>query len=1735
VIASDRNRATAKRRRSRGGLLYTPAGAEPVPLLLGYEIDDVVHVERERSLARGRRVADGARVLIIATPEPASRAALARIDREHELLHLLADAPRNRPLALLEAPRARALVVRDPGAAPLLRPPSAPLHGDPPPLAEALALALQILPPLALLHRHGLVHGALTPAAIFTSPNGQVTLLGSVGAARPRGADDPPVSELIYCAPEATGRLDRSVDHRGDLYALGVLYFELFTGRRPFLADDPSRLLHDIIARPPPAPRALCPSLPAALDLLIQRLLAKAPEDRYQSVSALAADLAQIAAKPADPAQGHLHLGAADAPPDLVLPTRLYGQDENVDAALAAHGRCRGGGRELHIFYGPPGGGKSALLRWITRARRGAGARLELHLRPGDAPPLGPLIAAIRRRLAEIIEAHGPDPTPWRRDLQAALGERSGLLAELLPELRVLLGPQPQPPELPPAEDAERLRGALEALLRALLRGDDPLVLVLDDLHHLDVDTAAQLARHLSDPGIRSLLVLAAAEGPLTGAALRLRAELVAGGLLLHEHTIRPLAQDDCAALLRDLGLTPLRPLAEHLHASSSGRPHLLHLQLLGLHQRGLITRQGGAWSCAWRGDPSTPTDLDDALTARLSPLSPALLDRLLAVAYLGERAPLALIARLLNLTPRQTAESLAEACARGLIALVDDAPELTYSFIDEPLRRRLLDRPDPRRPERHRRLAELLSDARAADDDRLYQLLAHLLASDPAAAERLRIADLSLRAGRSALRLGAVFAAERALTRGLASLPADAWQGHHQLTLGLHLAAAEAAHRRGDRGAAAALFDSALARAPSELARAELLATRLDHELAQRDPDAALAVGRRALAHLGLRLPERGTKTALALALARLRWRRRGAEPSAFLARSESLEPREHLLQRVLLALVLPAASLDPRLAGLILLALADHSLSRGVTEISPIGVLGLGLVRGALDDDPAAVHAAAEAATALHQRLPSAWIEPKLEHLIAAYVLPWSNPLSDAVARLERALERASLGGHALDAGHIAAQLAPLALLAGDPLPRVAERTSELSALLERLGDDDAAAVARAAEHLARALRGHPLGLAGEGDPPSLLHGLLDDTTEDEAVDAAARRPYGLAAALLPLYKAIVLYHTGLHEEVIHQLARPLPLVHQLQPYTLDRHFFAALSLAALAAAAPPAERRRHRRALDEHADRLHAAARRAPDNFRARALIIDALRADLDDHRAKILPALNMALEAAKASGDHHRLAIAAEQAARIARHDGLSFLAEHYRELASGAYESLGAGLLAARFHERPRVVTTTDTMPSETSQFIAVAGGVAKSLDIGAVIKATRAIAGEIVLDRLLRALMRILMENAGARRAALLLDGERGLTLEAEARVDPERIEVLLQRPLDDDAPLPRAIISFVARARAPLVLDDAAARGAFTKDPYVERHQLRSVLCLPIIHHGRLTGVLYLENELAPAVFTADRGELLNQLAAQVAISVENARLYRTLAAARDQAITSDQAKTRFLMNMSHELRTPLNAILGYAELIDEELAAGSADTFMEDMASIRAAAHRLGRTLTSILELSRIEAGTLNLDDTLVELSGLIREVADELAPAFAERGNTLHLALDPELPLLRGDPQRLRYCVLALLDNASRFSERARVDLTLRRVDDGGGARLDLTVRDRGIGIAPEHMGRLFQAFSQADDSTTRTYEGSGVSLAVVQTIAQRMGGQIAVESALGGGATFTLSLPLAPAQPQPAVAL
>jgi signal transduction histidine kinase/CheY-like chemotaxis protein len=299
-------------------------------------------------------------------------------------------------------------------------------------------------------------------------------------------------------------------------------------------------------------------------------------------------------------------------------------------------------------------------------------------------------------------------------------------------------------------------------------------------------------------------------------------------------------------------------------------------------------------------------------------------------------------------------------------------------------------------------------------------------------------------------------------------------------------------------------------------------------------------------------------------------------------------------------------------------------------------------------------------------------------------------------------------------------------------------------------------------------------------------------------------------------------------------------------------------------------------------------------------------------------------------------------------------------------------------------------------------------------------------------------------------------------------------------------------------------------------------RQGYRAIIAVPLVREGHAIGALSV-NRKVPGEFPPEVIELLRTFATQSALAIQNAQLFRELEAKSRELEVASRHKSEFLANMSHELRTPLNAIIGYSEMLQEEARDQNADGFVPDLQRIHAAGKHLLELINAVLDLSKIEAGKMELYLEAFEVGPLVRDVAAVLEPLAQKNANRLEIRCAPDVGAMRADLTKLRQALFNLLSNACKFTERGVVSVTVVREPAADGDTLVFAVSDTGIGMTPTQMARLFEEFGQADASTTRRYGGTGLGLALSRRLCRMMGGDITVASEAGRGSTFTIRLP------------
>lgn len=1743
-----------------------------------YELTATLAGDAHFVLHRGRRTRTGAAVLIklprVLPPRSADAAALRR---ECALALELPGAAILLP-RIVELESGSALVMEDPGGMPLSA-----LHGaGPAGAATALAVGEQLAEALDALHRRGLVHRGLRPEAVLFDPAAAAAWLIDLGDACAASACAAPGAgpvldrtRLLYAAPEQSGRVDHGVDARSDLYALGVLLYELLCGTPPFAADDALELIHRHIAATPAAPCALDPGIPQPLSAIVMRLLAKAPDERYQSARGLAADL-QLCAR-AWRERRHIDefpLGRHDARGKLTMPSRLYGRDAAVARLAAAFERCgvaRYGPGQLLLVEGYAGVGKTALIQQLVRPivrQRGyfVSGKFDQVAR---GMPFGALIQAFGALVQQLLTESEAQLAVWREALATALGANGGVLAEVIPEIEFIVGPQAVPVALGSAEAQNRFQRVLQNFVAAIARPQHPLVIFLDDLQWADAATLTMLEPLLAGGESPSLLLIGAVRDNELDAAPRLAralAALTAAGVELQRITLGPLQADELVELVADtLHCSPeaAAPLARLIGQKTGGNPFFVTQFLQALERDGQLRFDvaSGRWQFRMEEIAAAPLadNVIELMTRRIQGLPAKAQYALTLAACIGNRFDAPTLSIVSEQTAAQTATDLKQALDAGLIvaaALRGTAPDevSSYAFLHDRVQQAAYALiPEERRRMVHLTVGRLLRARRSPEGPEAhgFDVVQHLNQGRELITrrdERLEVARLNLEAGRKAKSSTAHDTALELFEAGIQLLDETAWQQDYALCFALHLEAAESRTLCGQFDAALAHTAALLPRAASALDRARVIRLRsLQYENLACYAD-AIATTCEALALFGLSFPATQTDKIDALereieTIASLR----GDRDIAALAALPPMSDPPTQMVAVMLTDIWSAAYLngDATLARLISATLVRLSLQHGNAPESAYGYVTHAISVGADRGDPAQAFAYGCLALEVNRRFDDLRRRAKILQQFHAHVNFWCRPVETCARYAREACQVGMDSGDFLYAAYGAGTQPWAAMLVTRDLAEFEREHTTNIALIERLKNPGFADSVRLLVHWARALQGRtaaPLSLTDADFDEAQYRSAYGDSPFFATIHAIARLP--LCTLLGGADDALAAAHEA--RGCVHHLPGTVwPLIFDL---------WHALALAAHHHVLPPDECDAALASLRAAQSRFATLSVHCAENYQCPAGLIGAEIARLEARTAEAIAQFESVIEYAAAQRQPMFEALAHELCGRCLLGAGRAALARMHLTQARLAYARWGAqAKVDAMRWQYPLLALGTEEHRADAGPLAAgepldtaapnAARATTDGFDLYSVSKAAQAIAAEVELEGLLVRLMRIAIENAGAERGALVLESDAGPMVHAMDGIDtavagaPTALEQSLEVPV--------GLVNYVRRTAEPVFVSDSKdGEEPHAADPYVARVRPRSLMCLPALKQGRLVGVLYLENRRVHGAFTARHARVLQMLAAQAAISLENARLFaeqrreiaeRELAQASLASALSEVERLRqdleaensylrrdLVANVSHDLRTPLVSIRGYLELLalrGDTLDAARRKSCVDT--ALRQSEH-LGTLIDELFELAKLDFKGINLQLEIFALAELAGDVAQKFQLVAEGRQIGLRLDVAPNLPPVQADLSLIERVFDNLIGNALKHTPSGgSVRIELR---DAGERGVGVRVRDSGPGIAAAELPHIFDRFYRAATAPRCDPAGAGLGLAIARRIVELHGAVIGVESS-SQGSCFHFAVPAA----------
>jgi PAS domain S-box-containing protein len=1447
---------------------------------------EVLSEDGDRVFCRGwRRGDDGnprAALVVLPAAEHPSPSNLERLIHEFELKNELDRAWAAQPLDLVHHDGLAMLVLEDAGGEPLDRLLSAPMD-----VGRFLRVAIGVATALGKLHKCGLVHRDIKPANILLNgATGEVRLTGFGSASRlsrqRQAAPEPPDAlsgTLAYMAPEQTGRMNRSIDCRSDLYALGVTFYEMLTGALPFSAADPMEWVHSHLARRPQAPADRTNGVPNAVSQIVVKLIAKAAEDRYQTAVGLEFDLRRCLTEwEAQGRIGDFSLGDRDVADRLLVPERLYGRQREIDALLASFDRvARHGAPELVLVSGYAGVGKSSIvdeLRKEVIAQRGLFASGKFDQYKRDIP-YGALARALQCLVRPLLSRSEAELRKWRETLLEALGPNGKLIADLVPELRLVVG-EPAPLLVLPLQDAQRrFQLVFRRFLNVFARPEHPLALFLDDLQWFDAATLDLIEDLITQSDVRHLMVIGAYRDNEVGAAHPLMHKLEAirkAGAAVKKIVLAPLDREDLGRLIADslrCEAASASSLTQVVHEKTAGNPFFAIQFLTILAEDGLIAfdpeTRVWTWDLAGIKGKGFTDNLVGLMLGRLRRLPPSAQDALKLLACLGAAAEVEKLELALGAPRAEICEDLRVAVDAGIIVargeqfqfLHDRLQESAYALI-----------PDEARPALHllvgRRLLAQLKDEGLAEDifDVVNQL--NLGASATAdASEKARIARLNLEAGLRAKASTAYASACRYFGFGAAALGDQGWERSYELTFKLTLERAECELMRGNLALADDLIELLLTNSHSKTDRTESYRLRVTLQLLRGDMALAVRTALECLEIFDMTFPEHPTAEDVRREYDDLQ-RRMGSRPIESLLELPLMDdPEMRAVSGVLLTLGESSYFVDEHLYAMLAFRMVKLSIDLGHSSSSIIGYGGaaiiLGPTFGRFDDGErfARVAVAVIERHGFHAHRPGAYVLLQMASL-------WTAPIDEALACLDAADKSARETGDVVFACISAEHRVTNLLARGRSLDVVWPESVNRLGFVQKRGYAHIVDILLAIQSFVAVLR-------GDASRDRLSHG--------EATLLRTGLP--VVQCYYWILQLQLRYLMGDAEGAVEAAARAKPVLWSAKCHVQAGafRFYHTLALLSALRAAPTAGSDALQADFAESFAALQKLAETAPHTYAHKHALTAAELADMEGRTTEAMRLYEEAIRSALDKGFIQDSAIGAELAAAFFARCGLGRVAQTYRQEARELYRRWGA---LAKVTELDR--THPEIAPEDSGSSAKTIETSLRRLDLTTVIEVSQAVSGELVQENLVEKIMRAAIGHAGAERGLLI--GLRGdeLRIEAEATTNGETVSVRLVDADLNAAALPESLVRYVLRTQETVILDDARAQNPFSSDAYLTPGRARSVLCLPLLTHGKLIGILYLENNLARQVFTPDRVAVLKVLASQASISLENSRLYRDL-----------------------------------------------------------------------------------------------------------------------------------------------------------------------------------------------------------------------------------------------------------
>jgi len=1635
-------------------------------------------------------------------------------------------------------------------------------------LAKTLVVAIQVVSVLKQLHQQGVAHLRLNTTHVLYQPAKEtIQLIDFSLATRQRVSKALDFQdwgqELAYMAPEQAGRLNQVADCRSDLYSVGVILYEWLTGQVPFYDDDIAKLVHYHLVKLPTPPQQLNNQIPAPLSAIVEKLLAKKADDRYQTAHGLLQDLQQFqddygAGRPISLNE----LGKFDQTEQLTLSTKLYGRDEVLGQLLAGFGQYADGTHRLHLVSGEPGTGKSVLvqkLRQIVQNRDGL--LLTANCEPPQLQfPNLPFVNGLRELAATILSRSDNRQEQWQSTLQKAIGSQETTLIQCVPEYRWILDPE-STAGVPPnsLDDLSVLPHLFHQILQGLATLSHPLVLIAEDVQWGDTVFWETLISMSNDPQLGQLRLIVTYQTPTDGDSLCHNLQLLSDTAAMDSSIqLTALAEPEIRALINDSFQTDhSHELSAFALAKTGGNPLYLRQFLTTLFTEKILWFDHDQLIWLWdkaRVAASTPTDnVVDRIVAQIGQLRDDILQVLRYAACLEEAFNAATLLPILDLSRPELDSILSALVAEtGL-----NERQGQYFFSHERIQQAIYASISAEDKSRiHYRIATLLLARQQAGDPSvtIYQLAKQfaLGVQEVAAEERFSVVKRNQQAGVAAWEIPDFRLAYGFFVRGIGLLtPAD-WDQHYEKVLQLYNQATELGMIIGVHEEAEQWLQESLRRARTIGDRLKAHEIKLNQLTESHQFAETIAHLLAVLTEIGHPVHRHPSKGQILWELIRVNWYLRNRKVMDIPKMKLMVDERAKAFQKLAINSSSSIFGHAPDIAPIMNFRGIQFSLRYGLSDYAPVTFVSFGSIQLFLGRTRKG-YEYGKMALMLTDQLQAEIVRAKVMVIFYGFISFWQDSLRQSIEPMRQAYFIGRQNGDLLYAAFALSFHSTIRLHVGDNLSELLPvMTSDCQTILD---------MKQGLVHMvAEIQRQLVVRLVQETDDPSSNQ----TSRADEAAMLKKLDELGDQAT-----KFYFNYYRMVFSCLLNQYAESFEAserASQFEDNTTSRQtiypsfllFSAIASIKQAQRTQDPAQARTLRKKIARKVKRMQSFAKEAPQNYEHKYELLQGLQNEQEAPNQVTATHYQAAVTLAQTNNFTHEEALAREHFAYFLLRTGQTEYGGWMLQKAYQGFQKWGAVAKCRQLEAGyPELVSNMAT----TGKEITIAS-FQDRYDLTTIISANQTLSSENNLEGLLKRLIEIVIQNASATNVVILIKDSNQLLVPKAAGTN-QSVHLLTDEEASAGLLFPESVVMYVSRTMVNFVSSNVSQESRFSKDAYIVATKPVSVCCLPILAQQVLMGILYLENNLAEGAFDAKRVDFFTTISSQLAISLDNVFLYEemeqkvqqrtidlerllaNLKISQAQLIQAEKMASlgELTAGIAHEIQNPLNFVNNFSdvsvelvdELVDEqqkpvrdtELETDLLNDLRQNLQKISQHGNRAAAIVKGMLEHSRTSTGECQPTDLNALVDEYLRLSYQGLRANNKAFNASLITDFDPQLKLINIVPQDIGRVLLNLFNNAfyavrqrqeqgsADYQPRVWVRTHLHK------ALVEVQVQDNGTGIPESVLTKIFQPFF----TTKPTGQGTGLGLSLSYDIVTKAhGGSIDVASVEGEGTTLTVRLPV-----------